>query len=54
MTEIFCSPDICPNCQYIGEGDSICDATMNMVLDDWIPTDNFMEDCPYLKNDEEE
>lgn len=54
MTEIFCNPDICPNCQYIGEGDSICDATLNMVLDDWIPTDNFMEDCPYLKNGGEE
>lgn len=49
MSEIFCNPDICPNCQYIGEGDSICDETMNLVLEDWQPTDDFMRDCPLEK-----
>lgn len=49
MPDIFCNPDICPNCQYIGEGDSICDETMNVVLADWEPTDDFMRDCPLMK-----
>jgi len=43
---IFCNPDICDNCQYIGEGDSLCDATGNIVLSDWEATDDFMKDCP--------
>lgn len=47
--KIFCSPDVCPNCQYIGEGDSICDVTMAIVLDDWTPTEDFMENCPYME-----
>ena len=48
---IFCNPDICPNCQYIGEGDSFCDATQEIVLSDWEPTDAFMgEGCPYANN----
>ena len=50
MPEMFCNPDICPNCMYIGEGDSICDVTMNLVLDDWAPADGFMENCPYYDN----
>ena len=49
MADIFCNPDICPNCQYIGEGDSICDETLNVVLADWEPTDDYMRDCPLLK-----
>lgn len=49
MPDIFCNPDICPNCQYIGEGDSICDETLNVVLADWEPTDDFMRDCPLMK-----
>ena len=49
MADIFCNPDICPNCQYIGEGDSICDETLNVVLADWEPTDDFMRDCPLMK-----
>lgn len=49
MAEIFCNPDICPNCQYIGEGDSVCDVTMSVVLDDWQPTEDFMRDCPLEK-----
>lgn len=33
----------CAHCQYIGEGDSICDITYECVLEDWEPTDNFMK-----------
>lgn len=47
MSKIFCNPDVCPNCQYIGEGDSICDETMEIVLSDWQPTEAFMKDCPF-------
>jgi len=39
---IFCNPDVCPNCIYIGEGDSICELTYDIVLSDWKPTDNFL------------
>ena len=42
--QIYCNPDVCPNCQYIGEGDSICDVTHEIVLSDWIPTDAFMSE----------
>lgn len=47
---MFCNPDKCPNCQYIGEGDSYCDAIGEIVLDDWTPTEHFMgKGCPYLE-----
>lgn len=45
---MYCNPDICPNCQYIGEGDSWCDETGEIVLEDWEPTEHFMgPGCPY-------
>lgn len=31
----------CGNCQYIGEGDHICDLNMELITDDWEPTDMF-------------
>ena len=47
---MFCNPDICPNCQYIGEGDSLCDETGEIVLADWEPTEHFMgPGCQYAK-----
>lgn len=47
---IYCNPDICPHCQYIGEGDSICDITFDVVLEDWTPTEEYMaEGCPFRK-----
>lgn len=47
---MHCNPDTCPYCQYIGEGDSYCDAIEEIVLDDWTPTEYFMGNgCPYLK-----
>jgi len=48
---ICCNPDACDHCLYIGEGDSICDVTHEIVLSDWMPTDAFMgEGCLYLPN----
>lgn len=31
----------CANCQYIGEGDHICDVDMSIVVDEWTPTEEF-------------
>lgn len=29
-----CNPDACPNCMYVGEGDSWCDKIGEIVLSD--------------------
>ena len=43
-----CDPDVCPNCLYIGEGDSLCDVLQEIVLEDWMPTEHYMgPGCPY-------
>ena len=48
LSAVFCNPDVCPYCQYIGEGDSWCEETGEIVLSDWEPTENFMgPGCPY-------
>ena len=48
MNEIFCNPDVCPFCEYIGEGDSFCAEIGEIVLSEWEPTWNYMgEGCPY-------
>ena len=39
---IYCNPDVCDHCMYIGEGDSWCDVTQEIVLENWVPTDAFM------------
>lgn len=31
----------CDNCVYIGEGDHMCDVNNMLVLDDFMPTDNY-------------
>lgn len=31
----------CEDCLYIGDGDSICQDTSRLVLDDWAPTEHF-------------
>ena len=47
---VFCEPSMCDHCIYIGEGDSMCDVTHEIVLADWMPTDAFMgEGCLYNK-----
>ena len=50
MRQIYCNPDVCPNCYYIGEGDSICNANAEIVLSDWEPTEAYMKDCPFSAN----
>lgn len=46
---MYCNPDVCPHCQYIGEGDSWCDELHEIVLSDWGPTEHYMGlGCPYL------
>lgn len=44
--QVFCEPSICVNCQYIGEGDFVCTEINKLVIDDWIPTDSFIRECP--------
>ena len=39
----FCDPAVCDSCIYIGEGDFICDETMEVVVSDWKPTDKFLK-----------
>ena len=47
----YCEPSICKYCLYIGEGDSICDITHEIVLDNWTPTGAYMgAHCPYTNN----
>lgn len=41
----YINPDTCPNCMYIGEGDSWCDKIGEIVLSDWEPTDYYMGCC---------
>ena len=38
---LFCDPGMCDSCQYIGDGDFICDAHPEgpvMVVEDWQTT----------------
>ena len=41
--EKTCDPMMCDNCNYIGEGDFICDRGIEpvLVMYDWAPTENF-------------
>ena len=52
MSKIYCNPDICPYCEYHSHGDSFCDIVMDFVLEDWEPTDSYMNaemGCPYAQ-----
>lgn len=40
-----CNPDACPNCMYVGEGDSWCDKIGEIILSDWEPTEYYMGCC---------
>ena len=31
----------CEKCQYIGEGDHLCEVSMTLVTDDWETTEDF-------------
>ena len=37
----FCDPAVCDCCLYIGEGDFLCDEHMEIVVSDWVPTENY-------------
>lgn len=36
-----CDPGKCCYCTYIGEGCFLCDKWLEIVIDDWEPTENF-------------
>jgi hypothetical protein len=45
----ICDPARCSHCEYIGEGDFICDSFSDkhgnpaiMVMSDWEPTENYL------------
>jgi len=38
----FCDPAVCDCCQYIGEGDFLCNQHMEIVVSDWEPTENYL------------
>ena len=50
---MYCNPDICPHCTYIGEGDSVCMVLQELVLEDWTPTRRAMASgCIYRRLNE--
>ena len=41
----MCDPGMCDNCQYVGEGDFICDNAPEgpvLVVEDWEPNENYL------------
>lgn len=38
----YCDPGICDCCQYIGDGDFLCDKHQEIVVSDWEPTEDFL------------
>ena len=38
----MCDPAVCDCCQYIGEGDFLCDKYMEIVVSDWEPTEDYL------------
>ncbi len=38
----FCDPAVCDCCQYVGEGDFLCDEHMEIVVSDWVPTESYL------------
>lgn len=52
-----CDPGMCDHCQYIGEGDFICDVFINdpegcLVVEDWKSTDNYLR-CRRAKQEQQ-
>ena len=44
----YCNPDTCSECLYIGEGDSICEISHELVLDNWQSvTHAIPQECPF-------
>lgn len=46
---VFCDPAVCDCCQYIGNGDFVCDKYFLIVVSDWKPTAAFLM-CKRRKN----
>lgn len=46
----YCNPDTCSECLYIGEGDSICEISHELVLDNWqsVPR-TIPQECPFRR-----
>jgi hypothetical protein len=42
VPKLFCDPGVCDCCQYIGEGDFLCDKHMEIVVSDWVPTESYL------------
>lgn len=40
--KLMCDPAVCNNCQYICEGDFLCDKYEELVVSDWQPTKHYM------------
>lgn len=38
----FCDPGACDHCEYICEGDFLCDKHQTVVVADWEPTEDYM------------
>lgn len=41
----MCDPGMCDHCQYIGEGDFVCDDAPEgpiIVVEDWQPNENYL------------
>ena len=38
----ICEPSLCDHCQYIGDGDFICDEHSVIVIESWDPTENYL------------
>lgn len=44
----YCNPDTCSECLYIGEGDSICEISHELVLDNWQSVPHTIpQECPF-------
>lgn len=47
---MYCNPNVCPYCQYVGNGNSWCKKTGEIVLRGWKPTEHDIgRGCPYRK-----
>ena len=43
-----CKTDTCSECLYIGEGDSICEISHELVLDNWQSVPHTIpQECPF-------
>lgn len=41
MKKMTCDPGVCDYCQYLEDGDFLCEKYMEIVVEDWEPTRYF-------------